>query len=59
MAHPRRAARDPLKGAAPEARQSRFLGATGRRHLVRSAAGLCHRPLLYTPGMHRSPPWTA
>ena len=37
MTHPRRAARDPLKGAAPEARQSRFLGATGWRLLVRVA----------------------
>ena len=28
--HPRRAARDPLKGAMPEARQSRFLGISER-----------------------------
>ena len=27
--HPRRASRDPLKGAMPEARQSRFLGISG------------------------------
>jgi C4-dicarboxylate transporter DctQ subunit len=37
MNHPRRASRDPLKGAAPEARQSRFLGASGFALLARAA----------------------
>ena len=35
MKHPRHAARDPLEGAAPMARQSRFHGAPGPGHLAR------------------------
>ncbi|HSX93124.1 MAG TPA: TRAP transporter small permease [Hydrogenophaga sp.] len=37
MNHPRRASRDPLQGTAPEARQSRFLGASGFGFLTRAA----------------------
>jgi hypothetical protein len=35
MAHPRRASRDPLKGAMPSDRQSRIPGIPGNRHALR------------------------
>ena len=38
MDHPRRAARDPLKGAALAARQSRFRGALESSHFALSQA---------------------
>ena len=39
MNHPRRAPRDPLEGAVPTARQSRFRGTAGVRNFMRSALG--------------------
>ena len=38
--HPRHAARVPLKGAAPAARQSRFRGTSGGRHLTHAVLAL-------------------
>jgi hypothetical protein len=43
MSHPRRAARDPLKGAALAARLSRFRGALGRDISLRRAGGCVSR----------------
>ncbi|PKO64573.1 MAG: hypothetical protein CVU22_23760 [Betaproteobacteria bacterium HGW-Betaproteobacteria-16] len=53
QAHPRRATRDPLKGAIPEARQSRFLGISGLRHFAPARGWCTSAALCATPSRGR------